>query len=299
MELQDGAYPLLKGVLGTTNPEEAFLDADYCLLVGAFPRKQGMQRSDLLARNLDIFRAQGQAIDRLASRNVKVLVVGNPANTNCYVCRHFAPSIPSKNFSALTRLDHNRAVSEVAHRLNVNVSRVKNVVIWGNHSDTQFPDVDHGYLKPEGTPLREALNDNQFVENDFLTFVQKRGGIIIAKRGFSSALSAAKAIVDHIRDWVFGTKEGEWVSMAVVSDGSYEINQGLVYSFPVECRNGEYFIVHGLEISDYGRSKMEITMQELISERDIAQELLKNPTEYHKKAKEWVKKYADPKNLDV
>jgi len=276
MELQDGAYPLLRDVVATTDPEVAFRDVDFALLVGAFPRKPGMQRSDLLARNIDIFRVQGQAIERFASRNVKVLVVGNPANTNCFVCKHFAPSIPSKNFSALTRLDHNRATSVIAHRLGVCVDRVKNVIIWGNHSDTQFPDVNHGYLKPEGTPLREAVNDNDYLNSDYLTFVQKRGGEVMAKRGFSSAMSASKAIADHVRDWVSGTQEGEWVSMGVVSDGSYGINEGVVYSFPVECRNGDYQIVPNLHIDDWSRSKMQITLDELNSEKEIAHNLLTN-----------------------
>jgi len=223
---------------------------------------------------LIFFRVQGQAIDRHASRNVKVLVVGNPANTNCFVCRHFAPSIPAKNFSALTRLDHNRATSEVAHKIGVNVENVKNVIVWGNHSDTQFPDVNHGYIKPDGTPLREAVNDNDFLNGPFLTFVQKRGGEIMAKRGFSSAMSAAKAIADHMRDWVYGTPEGEWVSMGVESDGSYGINEGVIYSFPCECRQGEYQIVKNLEIDDWSRGKMTTTLEELITERDLAHELL-------------------------
>jgi len=275
MELQDGAFPLLREVIPTCDPEVAFKDADICLLCGAFPRKQGMQRSDLLARNIDIFKVQGSAIDRLASRNVKVLTVGNPANTNAFVCKHFAPSISPRNFSALTRLDHNRARSEVAHRLNVNVANVKNVIIWGNHSDTQFPDVSHGYLLPDRNPLELAINDENFVKNDFLTFVQKRGGAILAKRGLSSALSASRAIVDHIRDWIYGTPPGEWVSMAVVSDGSYGIPEGLVYSFPVHCQNGDYQIVQGLSISEFAKSKMDLTTEELVSERDIALQLVK------------------------
>jgi len=228
-----------------------------------------------LLKILIFFRVHGQAINRIASRNVKVLVVGNPANTNCYVCRHFAPSIPAKNFSALTRLDHNRAVSEVANRINQNVSNVKNLIIWGNHSDTQFPDVSHGYVAPSRTPLRNSVNNEEFLQADFLTFVQKRGGAVIAKRGFSSALSAAKAICDHMRDWVHGTREGEFVSMAVSSDGSYGIPAGLIFSFPCTCSNGEYHIVQGLGISDFARSKMDITMQELMQERDIANDLTK------------------------
>jgi malate dehydrogenase len=276
MELQDGAYPLLHEVIPTTDPNVAFDKADICLLVGAFPRKEGMQRSDLLAKNIDIFKVHGSAIERLASRNAKVLVVGNPANTNCYVCKHFAPSINPKNFSALTRLDHNRAVSEIAKRVGANVSEVKNVIIWGNHSDTQFPDVSHGFLRNRDSPLKNAVNDDTYLQNDFLTFVQKRGGVIMAKRKLSSAMSAAKAIVDHMKNWVYGTTGDEWVSMAVVSDGSYDVEPGLFYSFPVICRNGDYEIVKGLNISDFARSKMNLTMQELQSEKDIALGLL-NP----------------------
>jgi len=172
-------------------------------------------------------------------------------------------------------LDHNRTKGEISHRLGINVDKIKNVIVWGNHSDTQFPDVSHGYLSPEGTPLIEAINDENFLHNDFLTFVQKRGSVIINKRKYSSALSAAKAIVDHMHDWIFGTPEGQFVSMGVVSDGSYGINEGLIYSFPVECKNGEYHIVQGLEISEFARSKMQITMNELIEEKNLAYEVLK------------------------
>jgi len=274
MELQDGAYPLLAGVVATTDPHEAFTDVDVAILAGAFPRKEGMTRKDLLTQNIAIFRVQGEAIDRYASRHVKVLVVGNPANTNCLICKHFAPSIPAKNFTALTRLDHNRTKGELSHRLGINVNRIKNVIVWGNHSDTQFPDVSHGSIEPEGTSIYEALNDENFLHNDFLTFIQKRGGVIIAKRKYSSALSASKAICDHMHDWLYGTPEGEFVSMGVFSDGSYGIEEGLFYSFPVECRNQEYHIHHGLEISEFARSKMDITMQELREEKETAYEVL-------------------------
>jgi len=273
MELQDAAYPLLHGIVQTSNPDVAFKDADICLLVGAIPRKEGMKRADLLEKNIGIFKVQGTAIDKYASRNVKVLVVGNPANTNCFTCRHYAPSIPSKNFSALTRLDHNRASGEIANRIGVNVGDVKNIIIWGNHSDTQFPDVSHGHVK-NGPSLITAVGNEDYLNNEYITFVQKRGGNVIAKRGFSSALSAAKAIVDHVRDWVLGTPQGEWVSMGVVSDGSYGIEEGLIYSFPVECRNGEYHIVKNLEIGDFARSKMNLTMNELQGEKEIALSLL-------------------------
>jgi len=274
MELQDSAYPLLAGVVATTNPQEGFTDVDFAILAGAFPRKEGMTRKDLLTKNIEIFRTQGEMLDRYASRNVKVLVVGNPANTNCFICKHFAPSLPHKNFTALTRLDHNRTIGEIARRLQINVTRLHNVVVWGNHSDTQFPDVSHAYIAPEGTTVREALNDDTFLETDFLTFIQKRGSTIINKRKYSSALSAARAIVDHIHDWLYGTKENSWISMGVVSDGSYGIEEGLIYSYPIECVNQEYHIVQGLEISEFARGKMDITMQELREERELALQVL-------------------------
>jgi len=274
MELQDGSYPLLAGVVATCDAREGFTDVDFAILAGAFPRKEGMTRKDLLTQNIAIFRVQGEAINQFASRDVKVLVVGNPANTNCLICRHFAPDIPARNFSALTRLDHNRTKGEIGHRLGINVDKIMNVIVWGNHSDTQFPDVSHGFIAPEGTSLVQAINDDNYLHHDFLTFIQKRGSVIINKRKYSSALSAAKAIVDHIRDWVYGTPEGQWVSMGVVSDGSYGIAEGLIYSYPVECRNGEYHIVQGLEISEFARSKMQITMNELMEEKETAYEVL-------------------------
>jgi len=275
MELQDGAYPLLAGVVGTCDAREAFTDVDYAILAGAFPRKEGMTRKDLLAKNIDIFRVQGEAINQYASRHVKVLVVGNPANTNCLICRHFAPSIPPKNFSALTRLDHNRTKGEISHRLGINVDKIVNVIVWGNHSDTQYPDVSHAYIAPEGVPIYEAIKDDNYLQSEFLTFIQKRGSVIINKRKYSSALSAAKAIVDHMHDWIFGTPEGQWVSMGVVSDGSYEITEGLIYSYPVQCRDGEYHIVRDLEISQFSRSMMQVTMNELTEEKNLAYEVLK------------------------
>eukprot|EP01027_Heterolobosea_sp_BB2_P009416 GEZU01013883.1.p2 GENE.GEZU01013883.1~~GEZU01013883.1.p2 ORF type:complete len:333 (+),score=144.89 GEZU01013883.1:258-1256(+) len=268
MELEDGAYPLLAGVVPTIDYEVAFKDVDFAILVGAFPRKQGMERKDLMGMNAKIFKGQGEAIEKYASRNVKVLVVGNPANTNCLIASHFAPSIPRENFSALTRLDHNRAVAQVAKRVGAPVSSVKNVIIWGNHSSTQYPDVNHATVN--GIPVRQAVNDDQYLNTEFITTVQKRGAAILDARGFSSAASAAKAITDHVRDWFLGTKEGEWVSMAVPSDGSYGIKQGVIYSYPVTIKDGKYTIVQGLKIDDFSRKMMDNTAQELFEEREMA-----------------------------
>jgi malate dehydrogenase len=268
MELEDCAYPLLREIVPTTDAAVAFKDVDIAILVGAFPRKQGMERKELLERNAGIFKEQGAAIDKYASRNVKVLVVGNPANTNCLICKHYAPSIPAENFSALTRLDHNRAKAQIAMRVKVPVADVKNVIIWGNHSSTQYPDVNHGRVGNQS--IREAVKDDNYLNGEFIKTVQTRGAAIIEARKLSSAMSAAQAIVDHIRDWVLGTPEGEWVSMAVPSDGSYGIEEGLIYSYPVTCKNGRYHIVQGLKIDDFSRQKMDITKQELLEEKQAA-----------------------------
>lgn len=268
MELEDGAYPLLRQIVTTTDPAVAFKDVDIAILVGAFPRKQGMERKELLEKNAGIFKEQGAAIDQYASRNVKVLVVGNPANTNCLICKHYAPSIPAENFSALTRLDHNRAKAQIAMRLNLPVTQVKNVIIWGNHSSTQYPDVSHG--SAAGKVIREAIQDDTYLNGEFIKTVQVRGAAIIEARKLSSAMSAAQAIIDHINNWVLGTPEGEWVSMAVPSDGSYGIEPGLIYSYPVTCKGGKYTIVQGLSIDDFSRQKMDITKQELVEERKAA-----------------------------
>jgi malate dehydrogenase len=273
MELEDGAFELLEGVVATSDPKVGFKDVDVAVLVGAFPRKPGMERKDLLSQNGKIFKAQGQALNEFASRNVKVLVVGNPANTNCLLAQQFAPNIPAKNFSALTRLDHNRAVGSLANQLHVAPSAVKGVTIWGNHSATQYPDVNHAVLAKANEPrlaIRRVLNDDNYLNNDFVTKIQKRGAAILDARGQSSALSAARAIVDHVRDWFLGTAAGEWVSMAVVSDGSYNVPKGLVYSYPVSCHNGEWKIVQGLTIDNFSRQKMDFTAQELVEERKIA-----------------------------
>jgi len=276
MEIQDCAFPLVKQVIATTDVKEAFSNVQYALLVGAFPRKDGMERKDLLKSNAAIFKAQGNALNSFADKNVKIVVVGNPANTNAYICMKSAPNIPKENFSALTRLDHNRAKAHIAARTNVSIRDVHNVFIWGNHSSTQYPDVRHGHIVTKGgqVSVRDAVNNDEFIQGEFVAHVQQRGAAIIKARKLSSAASAARAIVDHMRDWIFGTAEGEIISMAVRSDGSYGIEQDLIYSFPVRCKNGKYEIVQGLSIDDFSRSKMDLTSAELLSERDQASEFL-------------------------
>jgi malate dehydrogenase len=280
MELEDCALPLLAGVVATTDVKEAFTGVDYCLMVGAMPRREGMERADLLKANAAIFKVQGKALNDYASKNVKVLVVGNPANTNCLIAQQSAPDLPKENFSCLTRLDHNRARSQIALRLKVNVSQVHNTTIWGNHSSTQYPDVSHAYVtdlpsKGSKTPVVDAVKDEPWLHGDFIKTVQQRGAAVIKLRKLSSAASAAKAIVDHMRDWVFGTPEGEWVSMGVYSDGkSYGIKEGLIYSFPVTCKDGRWHIVQGLSINDFSRDLMKKTEDELASEKDSAMQFL-------------------------
>jgi malate dehydrogenase len=289
MELEDGAYPLLTKVTATASEEEAFKDLDAAILVGAMPRKEGMERKDLLRANIKIFRSQGKALDKFAKKTVKVLVVGNPANTNCLIARKYAPSLPDTAFSCLTRLDHNRGTSQVALKLKLSPCQVEGVIIWGNHSATQFPDLAHATVTIGGTKQDaiKALNDDNWVQNDFITTVQKRGAAIIAARKLSSALSAAKAISDHMHDWFLGSSQ-KWVSMGVVSDGSYGISKGLVYSYPVKTGHSHsahgghghdhghdhgatYEIVQGLSISDFAKGKMQATEKELLEERDIAE----------------------------
>lgn len=276
MELDDGYYPLLKQVIFTTDPNIAFRDADVAVLLGAFPRKQGMERKELMEKNISIFKTMGTAMEQHASKNIKVLVVGNPANTNCLVCSHFAPSIPKKNFSALTRLDHNRARGQIALRANVKLSEVKNIIIWGNHSSTQYPDVCHGTVG--GRPVEQVLQrDAGWLKRDFIEMIQKRGAAIINARKASSALSAARAITNHVHDWFCGTPAGEYVSMAVHTEGNdgYGINKGLMYSFPVTCNGkGDWEIVKGLSIDDFSRQKMKATEQELVEERELALKLV-------------------------
>ncbi|XP_064603972.1 malate dehydrogenase, cytoplasmic-like [Liolophura sinensis] len=274
MELQDCALPLLREVVATADPMVGFKDVDVAILVGAMPRKEGMERKDLLAANVRIFMTQGQAIDKVAKKTVKVVVVGNPANTNALVTRKYAPSIPPQNFTCLTRLDQNRAQAQISSRLGVSHDKVRNCIIWGNHSSTQFPDVRHAIVNIDGKdiPVPEAVKDDSWLKNEFIKTVQQRGGAVIKARKLSSAMSAAKAICDHMRDWWFGTKGNDWVSMGVPSDGNpYGIPDGLVYSFPVRVKpDHSYEIVSGLPIDDFSREKMDATAKELQEERDMA-----------------------------
>lgn len=265
MEINDSAFPLLTSLKHGSDPREILRDQDIIIFLGGFPRKAGMERKELLERNMNIFKEQGAVLNEVGKPTTLCLVVANPANTNCYVLSHFAPNIPRKNFSAMTRLDHNRAAHQIAHKLNVLSGDVKNVAIWGNHSSTQYPDVNHGTVN--GHSIRSAVNDDEWLNNGFINTVQKRGAAIIEARKLSSAMSAAKAAVDHVRNWVLGTSDGEWVSMAVLSDGSYGVDEGLCYSFPVRCSGREWHIVQGLEINEFSREKMEITKKELNEER--------------------------------
>lgn len=272
MELADSALPLLVEVVPTADPAVAFKDVSVAFLVGAMPRKEGMERKDLLSANVKIFKVQGEALDKYAKKDVKVLVVGNPANTNALVCSHYAPSIPRENFTAMTRLDNNRAAAQIAARLSVGIDAVRNVIIWGNHSSTQFPDVSHGQVNVNGSwkPIYEAVNDEAYLQNDFVSTIQKRGAAVIAARKMSSAMSAAKAASDHVRNWWIGTKPNEFVSMGVVSDGSYGVPKDIVFSFPVEIVNKQWKIVQGLDINDFARAKFNTTAQELLEEKDEA-----------------------------
>ena len=270
MELEDCAFPLLAGMHGYGDPMEAFKDADYALLVGAMPRKAGMERGDLLSANGGIFKPQGAALDAVASRSVKVLVVGNPANTNALIARAAAPSLNPRQFTAMTRLDHNRALSQLALKTAKPVAAIERLTIWGNHSSTQYPDIFHAIV--DGVPA-STLVDQAWLEGTFIPTVAKRGAAIIEARGLSSAASAANAAIDHMRDWALGTKDGSWTSMAIPSDGSYGIPEGLIYSFPVTCANGDYQIVQGLEIGEFSRARMIATAQELTEERDAVREL--------------------------
>ncbi|KAI4303984.1 hypothetical protein MLD38_039557 [Melastoma candidum] len=268
MELVDAAFPLLKGVVATTDVVEACTGVNIAVMVGGFPRKEGMERKDVMSKNVSIYKAQASALEKYAAANCKVLVVANPANTNALILKEFAPSIPEKNITCLTRLDHNRALGQISERLNVQVSDVKNVIIWGNHSSSQYPDVNHATAV--GKPVRELVKDDEWLNGEFITTVQQRGAAIIKARKFSSALSAASSACDHIRDWVIGTPEGTWVSMGVYSDGSYNVPAGLIYSFPVTCKNGEWTIVQGLPIDEFSRKKMDATAEELSEEKALA-----------------------------
>ena len=271
MELNDCAFETLVGVIASDDPDVAFEDADYALLVGAKPRGPGMERKDLLLGNAGIFSVQGKSLNNHAHRDVKVLVVGNPANTNALIARSNAPDLNPANFTAMTRLDHNRAISQLAVKTDVHVTAIKRMTIWGNHSATQYPDVSHCLIK--GKPAGEHIN-NTWVREEFIPEVQQRGAAIIKARGASSAASAASAAIDHIRDWTHGTPVGDWVSMAVPSDGSYGIAEGVIYSFPVTCDAGDYAIVQDLEIDTYSRERMTATDAELREERDGVKDLL-------------------------
>jgi malate dehydrogenase len=271
MELDDCAFPTLAGIVATDDPNVAFKDADYALLVGARPRGPGMERKDLLQANAAIFSVQGKALNDQASRNVKVLVVGNPANTNALIAQSNAPDLDPRNFTAMTRLDHNRAMAQLATKTGSHVNDIKCMAIWGNHSATQYPDVYHATVN--GKVAAELVDEN-WLSNEFIPVVQQRGAAIIKARGASSAASAASAAIDHVRDWACGTPEGDWVSMAVPADGSYGIDPGIVYSYPVRCSDGDYEIVQGLDINDFSRGRMDETAKELREERAAIEELL-------------------------
>ena len=272
MELDDCAFPLLQGMVPAADPAVAFKDADIALLVGARPRGPGMERKDLLEANGKIFGPQGKALDRVASRGVKVLVVGNPANTNCLIAMKNAPSLQPTQFTAMMRLDHNRACSQVAQRLKKDVKEVKKMTVWCNHSATQYPDVFQA--ETEGKKVWPMINDQAWLESTFIPTVQKRGAAIIEARGLSSAASAANAAIDHVRDWMLGTRPGDWVSMGIPSDGSYGIPEGVLYGHPVTCKNGRYEVVKGIEVSEFSRKRMDATLKELHEERDGVKHLL-------------------------
>lgn len=272
MELEDCAFPLLQQVIITDDPKVAFRDTEIALLIGARPRGPGMERKDLLAANGAIFSAQGKLLNEYAARHVKVLVVGNPANTNALIAMKNAPDLDPRNFSAMMRLDHNRAIAQVAQKLFQPIRDIKKMIIWGNHSGTQYPDLDHAEIR--GRLVRDILQDQNWVETEFIPTVQKRGAAVIAARGLSSAASAANAAVTHIHDWMLSSHHNDWVTMSVPSDGSYGIPEGVLYGFPVTCKNGHYSIVQGLPISELGRRHMEESYKELSSERDLIKDLL-------------------------
>jgi malate dehydrogenase len=273
MELDDCAFPLLQSMVGTADAKAAFKDADVALLVGARPRGPGMERKDLLEANGAIFVPQGKALNEVASRDVKVLVVGNPANTNALIAMKNAPSLKPRQFTAMMRLDHNRALTQVAQKAGKPVTSVKHMTIWGNHSATQYPDVFNALV--DGQPAAKVINDPAWIENTFIPTVQKRGAAIIEARGLSSAASAANAAIDHVRDWVHGTPADDWVSMGIPSDGSYGIAEGLIFGYPTQCSGGKYEIVKGLQHNDFAKAKIAATQKELLEERAAIEHLLK------------------------
>jgi len=271
MEIDDCAFPLLAGMSAHSDPMTAFKDIDVALLVGARPRGPGMERKDLLEANAQIFTVQGKALDAVASRNVKVLVVGNPANTNAYIAMKSAPSLPAKNFTAMLRLDHNRALSQVAAKAGVPVSQIEKMCVWGNHSPTMYP--DYRFASANGKSVKQMINDEEWNKNTFLPTVGKRGAAIIEARGLSSAASAANAAIDHVRDWLLGTN-GKWTTMGIPSDGSYGIPQDTMFGFPVTTENGEYKIVQGLDIDAFSQERINLTLKELMEERDGVKHLV-------------------------
>jgi malate dehydrogenase len=272
MELDDCAFPLLHGMVPTADPMVAFKDVDVALLVGARPRGPGMERKDLLEANGKIFTPQGRALSEVASRKVKVLVVGNPANTNCLIAMKSAPGLKPSNFSSMMRLDHNRAIGQVAQKIGKPVASVKKMTVWGNHSATQYPDLFQATADKK--KVWPQINDQAWLESQFIPTIQKRGAAIIDARGLSSAASAANAAIEHVRDWVRGTPAGDWVSMGIPSDGSYGISEGVIYGYPATCKNGQYKIVKGVDVSDFSRSRMQATLKELHEERDAIRHLL-------------------------
>jgi len=272
MELEDCAFPLLSDLVVTDNPKVAFRDANIVLLVGALPRGKGMERKDLLEINGKIFAAQGKALDEVANRDVKVTVIGNPANTNTLITMKNAPGLKPYNFSAMMRLDHNRALSQIAMKITRSVSDISKMVVWGNHSGTQYPDLS--FAEIDSLSINALINNQEWVENYFIPTVQNRGMSIIKARGLSSAASAANAAINHVHDWVFGTKKNDWTSMGIPSDGSYGIPEGVIYSYPVVCENGSYKIFQGLEINEFSKKKMKITYEELVEERALISHLL-------------------------
>ena len=271
MEIEDAAFPLVQGIVASDEPEVAFGDADFAMLVGARPRGPGMERKDLLTENARFFSVQGAAINAVASRDIRVLVVGNPANTNALIAASNAPGLDRRQFTAMTRLDHNRAISQLAAQTGKPSTTITRMSIWGNHSATQYPDISHALIS--GSPAIELV-DQAWVVDDFIPTVQQRGAAIIKARGASSAASAASAAVDHVRTWVQGTPENDWVSMAIPSDGSYGISDGLIYSYPVICSGGHYEIVQALEVDEFSQARMSETEQELLEERDGVSDLL-------------------------
>jgi malate dehydrogenase len=271
MELSDCAFPTLNRLVATDDARAAFRDCDYAMLVGARPRGPGMERKDLLLANAQIFSAQGKAINEAASRGIRVLVVGNPANTNALIAASNAPDIERQNFTAMMRLDHNRALAQLAEKTGTQTAAIRRMIVWGNHSATQYPDISHCTVT--GKPAR-ALVDQQWYREQFIPTIQQRGAAIIKARGASSAASAASAAIDHMRDWTLGTAAADWVSMAIPSDGSYGIPEGVMYSYPVTCEGGRYAIVQGLAVDEFGRGRMDATHKELLEEREGVQELL-------------------------